>query len=388
MNTKLYQRCQMLLLIVISLIIGSVNHQVQLGSALAEVEELNATHLTEPQYSRSGLIEASNIIGCVDDYSQSTIYIETYDSDIQAFTFFLAFDPAMLDYIGCTAGELDPGWTMFGCNEPEPGVIVAGAFTLADPIPAGSSGILVTIFFRIICQDCTNYDSSPLVFTDLDDDIETFTAVDGEFVYFCEPTPTAIPPTATVTITPTLTPTLSPTLTATATITPTETQTLTPTLTPTMSPTLTPTLTPTLSPTLTPTLTVTATDTPTLTPTAIPASMSIKLFMPKVKPECYRSGDVCSLISEITNPQPEQWVDLYCVLDVLGFYFFYPSWGQDLDYQEVKVPRGQFNYAILEVFAWPPGAGALSSLSFYVALMEPGTLSLISNLTWVDFCYE
>jgi len=69
--------------------------------------------------------------------------------------------------------------------------------------------------------------------------------------------------------------------------------------------------------------------------------------------------------------------DLYVMLDVYGARFFFPTW----DRSPVPVRRyyqGGENWERLLDFVWPQGAGSGSGILFWAALLEPGTLDLIT----------
>ncbi|MGB4097877.1 MAG: cohesin domain-containing protein, partial [bacterium] len=223
-----------------------------------------------PTSPLSDLIWVSDAQGCTGDEIIVEVRMANPDTDVDAFLMTVLYDSTMLEYQSCQAGDLDPGWTMFDCYEPEPGKVNIGGFSLPPvQIPAHSYGILVELVFTVTCPGCALGDYSALTPTDLRDDLIDFATEEGMFTYDClvTPTPTSTPiPTATFTpAPPTATPTHTPVPpTATPTFTPVP-PTATPTFTP-VPPTATPTRTP-VPPTATPTFTpVPPTATPTRTP--------------------------------------------------------------------------------------------------------------------------
>ena len=217
------------------------------------------------------------------------------------------------------------------------------------------------------------------------------------------PTITATP-TGMATLTPTfnLTPTPSnspsPTLIPTYTLTPKPTLTITPYFSPTPMPTFTPKLTPTFfyTPTITPTAILTMT--PTNTPLPPPTSTFTPLPNPSSTPNYFCQVDLY-LNDNFFTPEDEfllklmvdynyepQIGDLYIVLDYHGIYFFFPSWSQDIDYQEIYLKEKHFEETILD-FLWPYGAGVDSGIRFYCAILYHSSFDLMSNIDIVEFSF-
>jgi len=220
--------------------------------------------------ARENSLTVVSVGGCTGDTVVVTINMNNGDSIVDAIGFRLYFDPAMLSYVSCAPGTLNPPWLMFQCNDSGAGYITLGAFSLSS-IPAGSSGSLATFTFTVTCTGCAQGDSGELSIGNLSDDLIGFTITNGAFTFQCgyTATPTSSGPTATMSPTRTPTPTSPPpTVTRTPTITATRTATHTATYSPTgtMPP---PTFTPTASATRTATLTPTNTSVPT-TPTPTP----------------------------------------------------------------------------------------------------------------------
>lgn len=167
---------------------------------------------------RADSIWVGDHTGCNGDTVIVEIGLQNGDTPIDVFTLNLEYPESMLDYVGCTAGSLNPGWVMFGCNESAAGVITVAGFTFSASIPAGSAGTLAILTFTVNCASCVNGDASALTLAGLQDDLAAFTAVNGTFTYQCGATAT---PTTALTATATRTPTRTPTPAATASPTPT-----------------------------------------------------------------------------------------------------------------------------------------------------------------------
>lgn len=168
-----------------------------------------------------------DISGCNEDEVTLRILLNNENTPIDAFTMQIGYDSTMLFYDSCVEGDLQPpgDWTMFACNQPEPGLISIGGFSL-EPIPAGEHGYLVEILFIVDCPGCNQGDTSALPFLVLYDDIEGFDTYDGLFVFDCG-LPTATPTTPGPTHTP-APPTNTPEPTHTPTHTPVPTDTPSP----------------------------------------------------------------------------------------------------------------------------------------------------------------
>ncbi|MBN2056863.1 choice-of-anchor J domain-containing protein [bacterium] len=172
------------------------------------------------------------------------------------------------------------------------------------------------------------------------------------------PTPTLVP-TATETPTPTPTP-FHPTTT------PEPTWTTVPPTGTAVPPTPEPTAEPTAAPTVEPT----------------PGPMTMTLTLNKMM---FHSGDDFLLTCTIDNQGTEGTYDEYIVLDVLGVYFFWDNWTQELDYRRTTVPAADTDTETILEFVWPMGAGSLNGVMFWGAMLYPDTASLacdISNLTF------
>ncbi|MBN1297936.1 hypothetical protein JXA80_14255, partial [bacterium] len=355
-----------------------------------------------PTMGELGVISAGSVQGCGDDLLVVEVTMATADTEVDAFTMHLMFDPTMLAYQECMEGDLVPagGWILFDCNEASPGIVVIGGFSIEAAIPPQSEGILVHLAFAVTCQTCTNGDTCSLQPDQFADDIAGFQAVEGSFTYFCDE-PTATPsPTSTAIPTVSPTPTASPTdiATSTPTLTPTLTPTVTPTVTPTFTPTLTPTLTPTVTPTGTPTDIPTSTPTPTWTPTAVPptftptATPSIRDLGAYIEMPAHRfiAGDPCDVRVTVSNPDGITYPDrpLFVILDVYGILFFWPEW-TDFSYEVVTVePRMERVYSVIPAFTWPADVGSASGLAFYGAITDPEITEIVGQWSIWEFEWE
>ncbi|MBN1354720.1 S8 family serine peptidase [bacterium] len=210
-----------------------------------------------------------------------------------------------------------------------------------------------------------------------------------------EPTST-IPPQPTHTAVPTTTPTVptgAPTHTALPpTSTPSHTPTaITPTVSHTPSPTVTlayPSQTPTplFSETPQPTGSPQPTDTPSPWPT--PPGIGLDL---KLNAAMFHGGDLFSLKVDYWNhtPDPLQGT-LAVVLAIEQHFWFWPSWGTDLDWEDFALdPGGEVMERIILEFNWPQGnMGSYSGIQIIAALLDPALTRLLCDYDLVAFGYE
>ncbi len=239
------------------------------------------------------------------------------------------------------------------------------------------------------------------------------------------PSPTATPelPSATPTLTPTANETPEPTAiptetateipTATPTVTayPTETPPATPTDTPEPSPTATsttpaPTATPTVAqPSATPTnIPATASPTPTepvathtptpsaaptetATPAPSPAPLAMELSL---NARHFRSGDPFELTWAVLHESADTVVGhAFILLDVVGAYWFWPSWTEQLDFTPILLAPGKgiARSAALD-FIWPDGDfGHFDGILFWGALTDPGNSYLLTAPERIEWGY-
>ncbi len=329
-------------------------------------------------------IWVGNYSGCTGDTIEVMVMMANTTMAVDAFTMHLSFDRNMLTYDSCIAGELDPGWTLFDCNEAAPGDVTIAGFSLPpDEIPAGSEGVLAILTFTVTCDSCSEGDSSDLGPFNFRDDITTFGAINGMFTFTCTtPTPTVVPPTNTPTASP-----VPPTWTPTPTTVP-PTWTPTPTMTPTTAPTNTPTMTPTTAPpTNTPTPT---TQPPTNTPTPTPVEcdwLGTHLEMSQTDP--YQAGDEFWLMVNVCNNTGAAMMDVptAVLLGVYGQYWFWPGWEMTFDYDVMDFEMGLTSFYALNPFTWPDVEGTVTNLEFYSALLTPEMNNIIGDFGYITFGY-
>jgi len=79
--------------------------------------------------------------------------------------------------------------------------------------------------------------------------------------------------------------------------------------------------------------------------------------------------------------------DFYCLLDVMGLLFWYPTWTEEFQYEQRTYDSGTLQFDILGPFPWPDVQDSLGGLHFYSVIMEKNTFDFISNLEVIPFGY-
>lgn len=154
-------------------------------------------------------------------------------------------------------------------------------------------------------------------------------------------------------------------------------------ITPTPRPTYTPT--PTLTPTATLTPTPTLEPTVPLTPTAIENYRTLTIGTNLL---IVKAGDRFILFLVVTNNAPQVTAEQYVVLDVAGNYWFWPAWDQEVTGDVRSFPAFEQTPEVILDFIWPEGAGAAQGIVFWAALLEPGTVNLVTDVASCSFSFE
>lgn len=104
----------------------------------------------------------------------------------------------------------------------------------------------------------------------------------------------------------------------------------------------------------------------------------------------FEAGDRFLLDAFFSVPEGPDSVDLYVGLDILGMYFyFWPSWTQDLESITINVPGEQPGHVVILDFIWPSGDfGEMNGLQFVGLLTESYTFNMIGAYDTVTFGYR
>ncbi|MBN1355685.1 hypothetical protein JXA40_05365, partial [bacterium] len=140
--------------------------------------------------------------------------------------------------------------------------------------------------------------------------------------------------------------------------------------------------TPVPIPTVTPTVTPTPTATPPCPAEGVTLEMPSHLF--KHPSNCYLRATICS-----QSPEPLGSIPFFCLLEYVGFYWFYPGWTEQADWELIDplVP-GTTDKTLIELFTWPSGVGSGSGARFIAAITDPGITELIGQMGEWEFGWE
>lgn len=125
---------------------------------------------------------------------------------------------------------------------------------------------------------------------------------------------------------------------------------------------------------------------PTPTPTAEPDTVTVDLILSQTM---FHAGDRFILVCDCFNPGYDTSVDRYIILDVLGSYFFWPSWGQTVEHDTCDLPGGEHTSTEILNFTWPSGINqSVQGIHFWAGLMWPGTNIMAADIASATFGYE
>ncbi len=116
--------------------------------------------------------------------------------------------------------------------------------------------------------------------------------------------------------------------------------------------------------------------------------ITVQLTLPET--EIYRHSPFW-LEAAVINPSDDiASAPFVCVLDVLGQYFFYPSWSAyppDFDYSDEALPVGTTRLVLIPEIEWPDGAGELSGIFFHAAVLTDDMSALRGNMASIEWGY-
>jgi len=127
----------------------------------------------------SGQLDIRNIFAAPGTLGTVPVEVHTAPNALRAFGFEVAFDPTQLTFDSFTRGPLTQNFDLFDVSNPASGVLrIAGVEAGAEPIAAGSSGIVVNLTF-LVDLDVPHSTQIPLHLQNLVDHIAPFTTTDG-----------------------------------------------------------------------------------------------------------------------------------------------------------------------------------------------------------------
>jgi hypothetical protein len=122
-------------------------------------------------------------------------------------------------------------------------------------------------------------------------------------------------------------------------------------------------------------------DSPTPRPLEVVLELNDLLFTP---------GDAfelsCAVIHETGDSVAAH---LFVLLDVYGEYYFWPSWGQALDYDPLSLGPGEGlpRFTVL-AFTWPEVTGSAEGLLFWGALVNEANTELLAPVVRIEWAYR
>ena len=96
-------------------------------------------------------------------------------------------------------------------------------------------------------------------------------------------------------------------------------------------------------------------------------------------------GDEFHLVLQTVNGAMAVDAHQYVILDVYGQYWFYPSWSQTVDYEQVALAPEHDGAETILRFIWPQTADSASGIMFWAALVDTSDSALVSNLEQRQF---
>jgi len=163
-----------------------------------------------------------------------------------------------------------------------------------------------------------------------------------------------------------------------------------PTYTPVPS-TWTPTPTPTRSPQIWPTITPSPTNpppfSPTPSPSATPACDTLEIYL-DLNQTMFHKGDPFLLRCGWCSTGDVYHLDQYILLDVSGEFWFWPSWGMDVDADPVTLTGPVQTWQTILDFEWPEVEGSIYGIFFWAAFLHAGTSDLACDYDVVEWGYE
>ncbi|HPQ39922.1 MAG TPA: hypothetical protein PLV45_06065, partial [bacterium] len=101
--------------------------------------------------------------------------------------------------------------------------------------------------------------------------------------------------------------------------------------------------------------------------TALPHPIDLHLAMPG---NYFAPGDTFRLELSIQSDETLYGTyPLWCILDIGGQFFYWPSWTTQPDYQSLTVEEGDNTFTIIPEFSWPDGIPGVTYGIFYAGLM-------------------
>lgn len=133
--------------------------------------------------------------------------------------------------------------------------------------------------------------------------------------------------------------------------------------------------------TATPVHSPTPNQTPTPTPTQTSDPVSVDIGTNQLT---FLADDLFVLFITLENSGPATMVDQYIILEVYGYYYFHPSWGEELDHTNRPLLTGTSGPSTILQFAWPYGAGNFQA-TFWAALTVTDNINMMYDYDRTTF---
>jgi hypothetical protein len=121
------------------------------------------------------------------------------------------------------------------------------------------------------------------------------------------------------------------------------------------------------------------------TPTPMPGGIDVTLDLAD---DWLQPGDQFLLTFTAFNPGASANLDIYCVLEVFGSFYFWPGWTQSLDSANWTLATGEEKTETILDFTWPNVSGPVNGLKFYGLAANAGTFDVVSNIEIVEWGYQ
>ncbi len=112
----------------------------------------------------------------------------------------------------------------------------------------------------------------------------------------------------------------------------------------------------------------------------------VRLWMPDTH---FHPGDTCACKVFVYNLDTQPLTDhvLFVVLDIMGVYYFAPSFKEYDSYQGdyPSFPIGRTEISVIPEFIWPTGAGSFSGAVFCAAPLDPTLTRIVGMWDWFQF---
>jgi hypothetical protein len=102
----------------------------------------------------------------------------------------------------------------------------------------------------------------------------------------------------------------------------------------------------------------------------------------------FHPGDMFELRKVVVNSDADDaLVDEFIVLEIGGQYWYWPSWGQTVDFRAATYLGGDRAEEEVLSFIWPSVSGPIDA-RFWYALLDPSMSYLMAEYDLIEWRYE